>query len=187
MKRLWPIIGVALMVVGLMITLSGCGVPQTIAAAPTTALDVGVLPPPSPTTVPIRIEVEMPVSTTLEPAVRVSPPTATFEVMETGWGSTPGDCDQYIPLLEKYGIDVAWGLRIMNRESLCLYNVHNGKLTDDSYGLFQINTYGNNWSGYKGVQELCGVTAKDQLYDPETNIRCAAAMLNYYGKKPWQT
>jgi hypothetical protein len=167
------------------IVLTSCGAQVANGAAPAPdTIPVGTLPPMVET-------IEAPVEHhSLESAVRLDPPiptTTTMAVIETGFGLTPGDCEQYVPLLIKYGIDVAWGKRIMNRESLCLFNVHNGRLSDDSYGLFQINTKGNNWAGHLGVQMLCGVTDKAQLFDPETNIACAKAMLDTYGTKPWQT
>lgn len=176
----------------LVLVFAGCGIgapPIVGAPPPAGTVAVDELPPPSSTTTPRPITViSEPAGARLAPALRLDPPVAPeLEVIETGFGLTPGDCNQYVPLLELYGIEVGWGLRIMARESLCLYNVHNGRRRDDSYGLFQINTFGNLWAGHKGVQHLCGTVEKAELYDPETNIRCAAAMLAEYGRRPWQT
>jgi hypothetical protein len=127
-------------------------------------------------------------ATATAPAVRVDPPAAapapSSDPIETGFGIEPGNCESFRPLMEKYGLPADQFLRIANRESKCLPNVHNGRGLDDSYGLLQINTRGNLWGE---LQWRCNLTSKEQLYDAETNIACAAALRAAYGDRPWST
>lgn len=132
-------------------------------------------------------------ATASAPAVRVDPPASgptpqsavePDDPIETGFGIEPGNCETFRPLMEKYGLPADKFLAIARRESNCLPNVHNGRGRDDSYGLGQINTYGNLWGE---LQWRCGLEYKEQLYDPETNIRCMAELYKAYGMKPWST
>ena len=129
-------------------------------------------------------------ATATAPAVRVDPPAhepsagLPDDPIETGFGIAPGECEQFRPLMDKHGLPADRFLAIARRESNCLPNVHNGRGRDDSYGLGQINTYGNLWGE---LQWRCGLEYKEQLYDPETNIRCMAELYKAYGMKPWST
>lgn len=93
-----------------------------------------------------------------------------------------GRCPQYTRLLQKYHMPQQFS-RIMWRESHCKPGAYNGKHLDRSYGLLQINTRGYLWNG---VRQLCGVTYRAQLFNPETNIRCASKMYKRYGFRPWR-
>lgn len=98
--------------------------------------------------------------------------------------TVPGNCATYAPLLIKYSLDVATFTHIMGREAGCIptsYN-YNAKTLDDSYGLTQINTWGANWGE---LQRRCHLSSKSQLFDPETNISCAAQLKRAYGMSPW--
>lgn len=53
---------------------------------------------------------------------------------------------------------------------------------DNSYGLLQINTYGSLWAG---VQRLCGVSDRTELYDPATNLSCGLTYYDTMGWSPW--
>ena len=95
-----------------------------------------------------------------------------------------GDCDSFRPLIDKYGLPWDWSRRIMQRESHCDPSAFNGSGRDESRSLFQLNTKGSMWAAW---QRLCGVQTKDQLFDPEWNIKCAAAAYRVLGAKPWRT
>jgi hypothetical protein len=88
----------------------------------------------------------------------------------------------YTGLLAEYGLPVAYFDKVMWRESRCQASAYNGRHRDRSYGLLQINTKGALWGELK---RRCGLTSKDQLFDPRTNVRCAAQLYKVYGKKPW--
>jgi hypothetical protein len=64
--------------------------------------------------------------------------------------------------------------RIIYRESRCDPLALNDSYLDGgrdwSIGLWQVNTLGNLWPDR---QALCGLTNRDELYDPATNTRCA--------------
>jgi peptidoglycan hydrolase-like protein with peptidoglycan-binding domain len=94
----------------------------------------------------------------------------------------PGDCQSYGSTLAKYGMPKSYFLRVMNRESGCLPLAYNGKNRDRSYGLLQINTKGALWGE---IKRRCGLTNKNQLFDPETNIMCGSKLYAAYGKRPW--
>ena len=53
---------------------------------------------------------------------------------------------------------------------------------DNSFGLLQINTYGSLWAG---VQRLCGVTSREQLFDPNVNLSCGLVYYHTMGWNPW--
>lgn len=79
--------------------------------------------------------------------------------------------------------ELLWLGKIMKRESGCKQRAHNGRWPDDSYGLLQINTRGANWGELKW---RCGLTRKDQLFDPVTNLSCGYKLYLAYGKRPWR-
>jgi len=93
-------------------------------------------------------------------------------------------CSQYHGLLAAEGLPVTYFARIMYRESKCDPTAYNGKHRDRSYGLLQINTKGALWGE---LQRRCGLTSKDQLFDPATNVACAARLYRVYGTRPWRT
>jgi hypothetical protein len=57
----------------------------------------------------------------------------------------PSKCLQYAPLIEQYDWNYAIAASIMAHESSCDPSAVNASSTtgDDSYGLFQVNLYGN--------------------------------------------
>ena len=71
---------------------------------------------------------------------------------------------------------------VMWRESRCAVTAYNGKGRDQSYGLVQINTKGANWVE---LQRRCGLSSKDQLFDPYTNLACGKQLKQAYGWRPW--
>lgn len=109
-------------------------------------------------------------STTAAPPVTAPPPSP-----------VAGRCP-YTHLLVEYSLPVGYFDRVMYRESRCQANAYNGRHRDRSYGLLQINTKGALWGELK---RRCGLTSKDQLFDPRTNVACAAQLYKVYGKKPW--
>lgn len=103
-----------------------------------------------------------------------APPRATAGV--------PGQCDSYRALVEAHGLSWSFFGPVMWRESRCTPSAYNGRGADQSYGLLQINTKGALWGE---LQRRCGLSSKDQLLDPATNIACAAALYRAYGTRPW--
>lgn len=106
-----------------------------------------------------------------------------------GGGGAGGRCPQWHPLLAANGLPVAFFDMVIYRESRCDPNAYNGQCSDparnvcdDSYSLTQINAYGAQWGE---LQWRCGLTAKSQLFDPATNIRCAGILYRAYGTRPW--
>lgn len=104
--------------------------------------------------------------------------------------STPslavGRCSQWTPLAAQVGWPTStleWLSGIMWRESGCNPNAHNTVGNDDSYSLLQINTKGALWGE---LQWRCGLTYKDQLLDPATNLACGYKLYLAYGTKPWR-
>jgi soluble lytic murein transglycosylase-like protein len=81
------------------------------------------------------------------------------------------------------GWDVARMSGYAYRESRCNPGAYNGRGPDNSYGLLQINTKGSNYGVW---QRWCGISSREQLFDPETNIRCAAAAYREMGTRPWR-
>lgn len=75
---------------------------------------------------------------------------------------------------------VAW------RESRCTPEVvrDDTSTKDLSFGYFQINTLGYLWDE---IKDRCQVTRREELLDPRTNVRCAAALYRAYGYKPWDS
>ncbi|MCJ7725657.1 MAG: peptidoglycan-binding protein [Acidimicrobiia bacterium] len=95
---------------------------------------------------------------------------------------TPPSSDGcYSSLLAKYGMPSSFSA-IIHRESRCDPSAYNGRNRDQSYGLLQINTKGSLWGDR---QSLCGLTSREQLFDPETNIACAAKLYQRSGGSPW--
>lgn len=69
--------------------------------------------------------------------------------------------------------------------STCDPSVYNGNeaTRDRSYGLLQINM-----RGYLEADRLarCGLTSKEQLWDPVVNLRCGRVLFELAGWDPWR-
>lgn len=116
------------------------------------------------------------------PVVSVATPPQVPNPPAAQWIS--GDCDSFKYLFDQYGLPWDYFRPVMKRESQCYPFVYNGRNKDRSYGLLQLNTKGKLWSELKW---RCGLTTKEQLLDPGTNIACGAKLYQAYGKKPWRT
>lgn len=121
-------------------------------------------------------------------AVRVDPPASSTTVPAT-W--VRYDCESFRPLFAEAGLPFDYfGTVVAPRESHCdpdAYCDANSAChspSDRSYGLLQINTKGALWGE---LQTRCGLTAREQLFDPFTNLRCGAVLFSVYGYKPWRT
>ena len=74
---------------------------------------------------------------------------------------------------------------IIERESHCDPNASTGyrpSTGDWSLGLLQINTLGEL---LPAVESICGISAREQLLDPATNLRCGLALYSQRGFQPW--
>ena len=80
------------------------------------------------------------------------------------------------PLVRAVGVALA--------ESQGNTTAHNTKPPDNSYGLWQINMYGNLGPARRSQY---GISSNDALYDPATNARAAARVYNDAGRSftPW--
>ncbi len=89
-------------------------------------------------------------------------------------------CGTVADLIDQHGLPEKF-IRIAWRESRCQpWQVNlDGEA---SYGLFQINTRGRL---IEEARSRCGVTEPEELLDPVTNVRCAAALYEAYGERPW--
>ncbi len=128
------------------------------------------------------------------------PPTRTVDGIPTPEQPfTPGDCATLFGTAMRAGW--TWNdwptlARIVWRESRCLPDAYNGRGRDRSYGLLQINTRGALWDrpiawGYPSLKDLCGLTAREELLDGFTNLRCGRLLFEVHeavygnGWKPW--
>jgi hypothetical protein len=102
-----------------------------------------------------------------------------------GYAHVPVGCVELLPLILSAGLP-EWMSLVAWRESRC----KEGALRDDistgdlSYGYFQINTLGYLWGE---IQERCQVSQREELLEPDTNVRCASALYRAYGYKPWDS
>ena len=89
-------------------------------------------------------------------------------------------CGAVVNLIAAHGLPDKF-VRIAWRESRCQpWQVNlDGEA---SYGLFQINTRGRL---IEEARSRCGVVAAEELLDPVSNVRCAAALYAAYGERPW--
>lgn len=107
---------------------------------------------------------------------------------------TPGDC----PTLFHSAMRAGWTwnewpnlARIMWRESRCDASQTNLRGRDRSYGLLQINTKGRLWTWPIGwgetrtLPELCDLTAREDLLDVDTNLRCGRLLYELRSWRPW--
>lgn len=122
------------------------------------------------------------------PAAAAPVPTAVPVVSTPPAVTHTGVCSPYRGMLSAVGLPVGYFIKVMWRESRCDPSAYNGKGRDQSYGLLQINTKVlpgmNLWAE---LQWRCGLTAREQLFDPATNIGCAAKLYKVYGTRPWRT
>lgn len=110
-------------------------------------------------------------------AVRMNPPSPPA-------GGGGHRCPQYVYLLVRYSLPVWFFDPVMYRESRCQPDAYNGRNRDRSYGLLQINTKGDLWGE---LQRRCGLSYREQLFNPDINIRCASRLYAAYGTRPWRT
>lgn len=108
---------------------------------------------------------------------------------------TPGDCSTlFWPAMRAGWTWNEWPTlaRIMWRESRCDASQTNLRGRDRSYGLLQINTRGRLWTWPIGwgetrtLPELCGLTAREDLLDVDTNLRCGRLLYEVRGWAPWR-
>lgn len=98
--------------------------------------------------------------------------------------------EQVALLLHKAGFrgeDIVKGVAISERESKWNSMAHNPNRStgDDSYGLFQINML-DKLNAYR--QKLFGISSKEALFDPTTNVRAAKSLYDFRkkaGDNPW--
>lgn len=85
-------------------------------------------------------------------------------------------------------VEAAFATQIAYVESRFDTEAHGTGPRDDSYGLWQINTLGSNWGGILRVYgPTCRVTAKSDLWNPQTNACVAYQMYSQYGwEQPWK-
>lgn len=130
-------------------------------------------------------------------AAQPTPPTRDIylaeHVIPTSREWVAGDCATFFAL----AMDAGWTWndwptlsRIMWRESRCLPDAYNGRGRDRSYGLVQLNTRGGLWDqpigwGAPALRELCGLTTREDLFEPFTNLACARKLYEIRGWKPW--
>lgn len=99
--------------------------------------------------------------------------------------ATPGDCDSYAPLFERYGLPVSTFEHIAWRESGCDHT----RFTNDSDDLggyllglnFRTATLRAGWLSW------CGATVDNIRYNPDLQVHCAKEAYVRLGLKPWAT
>lgn len=171
----------------LMILLAGCG--ATMKVSEPSLPDSVALPPPMvpvfevPETTTTEASPITSPATVAETAVRVSAPdpTTTTTIPAPQW--VRFDCESFRYLLDRYGMPFDYfGKIVMPRESRCDPSAFYDGPEDLSYGLLQINTQ----CCWRSLKELCGITQREQLFDPEINIACGSKLYHQYGKTPWR-
>ncbi len=113
-------------------------------------------------------------------------------------GQRPKHCPDYATVVAYVGFDAAeqrMALRVMHRESRCLYGVFNSKDPNGgSIGLMQINMFWCKPSRWhpEGWLQAQGIVAHcDELFVPLTNLYAAKAIYDYSadrngnGWQPW--
>lgn len=105
---------------------------------------------------------------------------ALAEAMASTGNPTPGDCDSYAPLFQKYGLPVATFKRIAWRESGCNHRSFVTDSDDLGGGLLGINLR----AGASRWFDWCGLTINN-VTDAETNVHCAAEARKRMGMTPW--
>jgi hypothetical protein len=94
---------------------------------------------------------------------------------------TPGDCDSYAALFERYGLPVATFKRIAWRESGCDHTSFVIDSDDAGGGLLGINLKGRLAATWN---EWCGATLGN-ITDATVNVRCAGEAYDRMGMAPW--
>lgn len=94
---------------------------------------------------------------------------------------TPGDCDSYVPLFQKYGLPVATFKAIAWRESGCDHTSFVRDSDDLGGGLLGINLR----AGASRWFQWCGLTVNN-VTNAEVNIHCAAEAKARLGMAPWR-
>jgi len=131
-------------------------------------------------------------SETVLPAYPDLPIGVTYETTTTSTTTTTialpdGDCSEWYPV----ALEAGWSIdqltklgRIIFKESSCQHDVANKTY---SYGLTQIE-----WSAHKGwLDSEFGITEREALYDPYTNLLVARWLYDYAensygcGWQPW--
>lgn len=116
----------------------------------------------------------------MEAAVQATPDPADDIALQQAYDALPDtpatDCSEWFWTAIEAGWDMSqWGFlsQTMFGESRCDPNAHN---PSGASGLMQVMP---SWAA------PCGIT-RDQLYDPETNLRCAKTVFDAQGKSAWQ-
>jgi hypothetical protein len=113
-------------------------------------------------------------------AVRLAPPPPP-PPLGPPW--TTYDCESFRYLFEARDLPWAYFGRVMARESHCDPMAFRRRSRDWSFGLLQINTLGALWNE---IRWRCGLTSRTDLFDPETNVACAAQLYAEFGTRPWR-
>lgn len=98
---------------------------------------------------------------------------------------SPGDCNSYVPLFEKYGLPVSTFKAIAWRESGCNHTSWVVDSDDLGGGLLGINfktqTLRNGW------MDWCGAAPDNTFrYDADLQVRCASEAYQRLGLSPWR-
>lgn len=95
---------------------------------------------------------------------------------------TPGDCESYVPLFERYGLPVSTFKAIAWRESGCDHTSFVIDRDDAGGGLLGINLKGRLAATWR---EWCGATLAN-ITSAEVNVRCAGEAYDRLGLSPWR-
>lgn len=93
-------------------------------------------------------------------------------------------CRQYVDLARQLGwprSERANLERVMRRESKCRPTATNPNDPGGSYGLMQINWYGNG----RYLENHGIIRNKYDLYNPTRNLKAALTLWKLYGWRPW--
>lgn len=108
--------------------------------------------------------------------------TATPTTSSGGSGSpTPGNCDSYVPLFQKYGLPVGTFKAIAWRESGCNHRSFVIDNDDAGGGLLGINLKDSNAAVWN---RWCGATLGN-ITNAEVNVHCAGVAYDIMGLRPW--
>lgn len=110
-----------------------------------------------------------------------------------------GDCESFrfiasMTWPEVASNDATWARvkRIMRRESGCHSAPYGSNDGGTSFGLMQIHMPMRYWgtpmkTGFGPLNEECGITSRQELLNPATNLRCARVLWLAFGWSPWAT
>jgi hypothetical protein len=99
-------------------------------------------------------------------------------------GPTPGNCASYEPLYRKYGLPVSTFRAIAWRESGCNHTIFTDNSTDLGGYLLGLNFRTAQLRA--GWWAWCQGTVTNLRYDPDHQVRCAAAAYQRMGLAPWR-